>query len=174
MELLVPVDFSDCTNGLVDQASDLASKLGAALTLLHAVDLPAGLASAPLGGGDEPPSASELLERESQQLLAVYTGRARARGVAASGLTRRGLPGPVILNTAQEIGADMIVMGTHGRRGVARMLLGSIAEHVIRRAEIPVVTVRTLHRPECEARSCAVCDTDHTPLQQAIEAELDG
>lgn len=174
MELLVPVDFSDCTNGLVDQASDLAAKLGAALTLVHAVDLPAGLASAPLARGSDLRPASELLEEDSEARLAGYTERARGHGVSATGMTRRGLPGPVILSTAREIGADMIVMGTHGRQGVTRMLLGSIAEHVIRRAEIPVLTVRTLRRPECKARSCAVCDTDHTPLQRAVEVELDG
>ncbi len=172
MRLLVPIDFSDCTNGLVDQATELAARTGGSVTLLHAIQAPPGLGDAPLDGDAR--TADELLTGESRALLDRFAMRARARGVRATCITRAGAPEEVILAAATECEADMIMMGTHGRRGVQRMLLGSIAEQVIRRAEIPVITVRTQHRPECEARSCAVCATDRTAMQRRLELELEG
>jgi len=170
MTLLVPVDFSDCTRGLVDRAADLAARLGVGVTLLHAVEPPAGLIGATLPGG----SAAAQLSVESDNQLRYYLARIRAKGVDATGITREGAPEKVILESAESMEAEMIMMGTHGRRGVNRMMLGSIAEYVLRRAEVPVLTLRTQHRPECEARSCAVCSTHVTATESQLSVELDG
>jgi len=170
MTLLVPVDFSDCTHGLVERAADMASRLGVTITLLHAVDTPSGLVGARLPGG----AASEQLSDESSSQLRYYAAKARQTGVTVEGITRVGSPEEVILAAADELGAEMIMMGTHGRRGVNRLMLGSIAEFVLRRAEVPVITVRTQHRPECEARSCAVCSTHVTRTEARLAVELEG
>ena len=64
------------------------------------------------------------------------------RGVPISGQLRRGVPWECVLETAKETKADLIVMGTHGRKGLARALMGSVAEKVVRLSPIPVLTVR--------------------------------
>jgi len=68
----------------------------------------------------------------------------------------------------------MILMGTHGRSGVIRAWMGSVAEAVLRGATIPVMTLRTQHHPGCKAASCAVCSLGKTPVERAILGEVEG
>jgi len=171
MHLLVPIDFSDCTHGLVERAADLAARLGGRLTLLHAVEAPAELEGVALEGGR---GAGALLADEAAERLGFFSDLAAARGAPVDTAARPGAPGEAILAAADALGADMIMMGTHGRRGVARLVLGSIAEHVIRRASVPVTTLRTQRRPACEAASCAVCATDVTAARRRLRVELEG
>ncbi|MFT5460053.1 MAG: nucleotide-binding universal stress UspA family protein, partial [Myxococcota bacterium] len=170
-DLLVPIDFSDCTYGLVDRAAALARQLGVGVVLLHVTEVPLGGADLTLPDGSD---AHTALDTESIALLNGYSDRVGKLGVPVRVVTRHGAPGDTILAAATEMAPSMVMMGTHGRTGVARMLLGSVAEHVLRRARVPVVTVRTQHRPECTPASCATCDTHRTPAMRRVEAELDG
>lgn len=168
--VLVPIDFSDCTNGLIDQAADFARKLGHGVTLLHVTSPPADLGDAPIGDG----TGQAVLDGESSKLLSHFANRPSLLGLDVQAVTRHGAPGPAILEAAEATDAPLIVVGTHGRTGVQRMLLGSVSEHVIRRADVPVVSVRTQHRPECEASSCARCTTHITAAETRLRTELDG
>jgi len=78
----------------------------------------------------------------AQRAVEARVAAARVAGVTARGLVRTGVPADVIVRTAEEESAAMIVIGTHGRGGVARFLLGSVADRVVRTATCPVLTVR--------------------------------
>ncbi len=169
--LLVPVDFSDCTHGLIEQAAILAGRLGAGVTLLHVVEAPGDTGDLLF---DDGLSGSSLLRKESREILYRFSSSLRERDIEHELTTRQGSPGDAIVAASLESPPLMIMMGTHGRQGVARMLLGSVAEYVLRRAEVPVITVRTKHRPECAPRSCAVCTAHHTPTEARLASERDG
>ena len=134
--LLVPIDFGDVSAAAIALAKDLAAALRADIALVHACH---GI-SVPYS--ELPP---ELVER---QLTGAEAGAARAlealaaRTGADRTVLRHGEPADVVLEVAAEIGATMIVMGTHGRRGLPRLVLGSVAERVVRESPVPVVTVR--------------------------------
>ncbi len=171
--ILVPLDFSDCSPLLLAEAVQLARPLGARLTLLHVVEPPDGvLPETPIQPDPTGPITTvsrflvEAAEQRLPELLAVATGA----GVDAEARILVGRTADTVLE--QTDGHDLVIMGTHGRRGVARVLLGSVAEQVTRRADIPVMTVRTHHRPACEARSCSWCST-HVKLD-TIAAAAEG
>jgi nucleotide-binding universal stress UspA family protein len=172
--ILVPIDFGDCTHGLVEQASGLAKSLGARLTLLHVTDPPEGLGGLEFEADGGTQSSQELLDQEAHDRLRGYAALAEQAGVSVATRVVHGEPSEHILLGARQLSADMLVMGTHGRRGLARLVLGSVAETVLRESPIPVVTVRTKHRPECEASSCATCSTHVTPAMKRVQAEMDG
>jgi nucleotide-binding universal stress UspA family protein len=140
--ILVPHDFSDTAEHALSFALDLASKLGAHITVMHAYELPSyaypeGLAlTAELTGN---------IQRAAQSALEGVLTRARRPGLEIEAQLRQGVAWREIEACAAEKKADLIVMGTHGRRGLARALLGSVAEKVVRTAPCPVLTV---HLPE--------------------------
>ncbi len=172
--ILVPIDFGDCTHGLVEQASSLARSLDARLTLLHVTDPPEGLGGLEFDADGEQRTSQELLDQEAQDRLRGYAALAQQAGVSVTTRVVHGEAAERILLGVRQFDADMLVMGTHGRRGLARLVLGSVAETVLRESPIPVVTVRTRHRPECEASSCATCATHVTPAMKRVQAEMDG
>jgi nucleotide-binding universal stress UspA family protein len=176
--LLVPVDFSDCAPGVVDYAVKLARDLEARVVLLNVVELPAGLdPGAPIHPETgEDIAVAEYAAREAARNLDTYVLAAASLmpGVEIVGEVGRGTPVDSILEAADQYDARLIIMGTHGRRGLARVVMGSVAEHVLRRSERPVLTLRTQHRETCAARSCAWCTTHVTPAQSRVRAELDG
>lgn len=146
--LLVPHDFSECAAHALGEAVALAKVHGSSLVLLHVSPLPPNLSADAL---ITPPG-----EREAVR-VAEYTTRGATKDLEAiaAPLRRKGLDlgtraivapsGDVageICNVAKEIGAEAIVVGTHGRTGLSHLLLGSVAEKIVRRATIPVVTVR--------------------------------
>lgn len=153
--LLVPHDFSACAARALRVAGDLAELHRAAITLLHVSPLPPNL---PPDALVTPPGASsavrvdELTTRGARRQLEATAADLRRRGLEVRVLACAAESGDVakhILEAAAEIGADAIVLGTHGRTGLSHLLLGSIAEKVIRRAPVPVITVRS-HAPEAE------------------------
>lgn len=138
--ILVPVELGIETEPVLDYAVMLAAKLDAKIHLLHVV-------GRPLLGSEVAISVTEtdmdqILDRRLQQLEYLAAQRA---GKAAFGpvLLQIGDATAVIDATAAALGIDLIVMGTHGRRGVPRILLGSVAETVVRTACCPVLLVRT-------------------------------
>ena len=172
--ILVPLDFSDCATFVLAEAVRFARAFEARLVLLHASDAPRGLpltaiVRPPDGGAPLP--VETLLQADAEARLAPLLAQARAQGLEADGRVVFGRAAEVIVDVAAREGATLIVMGTHGREGLVRMALGSVAEAVMRHAEVPVVTVRMKHRAECVARSCATCDLGHSPVELALCAE---
>ena len=138
--ILVPTDFSDYANHALDYAIELANRLQARLTLLHVVQL------APLAMDDYDSSgfASYLEEMEAaaQQRMQACLRRARQQGLQGEALIVHEVPFQAIINTAQDQDADLIVMGTHGRTGLTHVLMGSVAEKVVRLAPCSVLVTR--------------------------------
>jgi universal stress protein A len=132
--ILCPTDFSPASGAAFEQAERLAASTGASLLVLHAQPRWTGIDAA--GQADD----------ETTQALSKI--QPRVAGVQVEYLVHGGPPGEVICWVAQERDCDQIVMGTHGRTGLAHLLLGSVAEYVVRHARCPVLTVRL--RPEKE------------------------
>jgi len=139
--ILVPTDFSASAEAALAWAIRLAELFGAQVTILYVLDpslgaiagLPAHYASMPAYG--------ELLETVRRETKSEMEKIAK-RYPQSKTVIREGSPRSVILDTATESGANLIVMGTHGRTGLAHVFFGSIAEHVVRHSTIPVLTVR--------------------------------
>ena len=135
--ILVPTDFSACSEQALDYAVELAGKLDAKLHLLAVIGIPAyGM---PELGVGVTAARIENLVQDSQHAVDQL---ARNRTGVAKTLVRTGDPRDVILQTAEELQVDLIVMGTHGRRGISRALLGSVTEMIVRTSPVPVLTVR--------------------------------
>jgi len=135
-KILVPTDFSETAEHGVQYALELAKALGAKVSLLYvyAIDTPES-------GGQ----AEEILresEQDARNKLEKAAAKYREHAALLSTLLANGDPSDAIVNTAGKIGADLIVIGTHGRTGVRRMLLGSVAETVLRAAPCPVLAIR--------------------------------
>ncbi|MFN8625129.1 MAG: universal stress protein [Candidatus Binatia bacterium] len=141
--ILVPVDFSKGSMNALKYATALGTSLKAELQLLHVVDQ-TYLASAPELMLANPKLATLLQEqwRAAEAQLAQIAADLKKHGRPVRALTKRGSPAQVIVDTARRGGVDLIVMGTHGRTGLAHALLGSVAERVVRTARCAVLTVR--------------------------------
>lgn len=139
-QILVPIDFSTYAEQALDYAVMLAHQLGATVHLVNAVGVPA--LGAPEIGLAYAASMIETIIVENRKALDKLAATYRDGGTIGQAIVRNGDPRDVILQTAEEIGADLIVMGTHGRRGLSRALIGSVAEMVVRTSPIPVLTVR--------------------------------
>ncbi|MCK6529197.1 universal stress protein [Myxococcota bacterium] len=144
--ILVPVDFSETSGRALDLAARLARDLGASIVLLHVGAVPEyPMAVIPPEVGTVPQVMIEMYERlAAQQRDALEkVAQDHVQGVAEYKLrTREGFPPEEILTEAAAEGCDLIVMGTHGRTGVSRVLMGSVAERVLRASQVPVLVVR--------------------------------
>jgi nucleotide-binding universal stress UspA family protein len=140
--ILVLVDFAECSQRALEVALELAAKYGASVEVLHvAITPPYMTPSVAVSLG--PIRMDELEEmgrREAeQQLDGMIAKTANAAGIGIRSTVVSGLPPEVILASAQN--ADLLVMGTHGRRGISRMFLGSVTERVVRECPKPVLVV---------------------------------
>lgn len=137
--VLVPVDFSDCSLDALEYAAMVAGQAKASIELLHVPE--------PVSYGlDFTFSHPEEREQKRERLTARL--QALSSALAASGLTvahhlRGGVPADSILDEARTLPCDLIVMGTHGRRGLSYVMAGSVAESVLRRTSCPVLTVHS-------------------------------
>lgn len=138
--VLCPVDFSDDARRAVDLAAALAAPDGAGIALLHAVELPVSYSGEPLL-----PGLIEDLDRRAAASLEQWAAELRARvAVPVATHSRIGRPGAQILAALdRDPSFDLVVMGSHGRTGVRRLVLGSVAEQVIRHASAPVLVARS-------------------------------
>lgn len=138
--ILIPTDGSDAVNPAVEMALSLAQTHDATLHVLFIVDQPTSVSGTGEGfsGLD---NLLDTLEEEGQQVTGEIGEQAADRGVEAERAVRRGNANEDILTYADDHDIDLIVMGTHGRTGVKRALLGSVTENVVRHSEIPVLTV---------------------------------
>ena len=138
--ILAPIDFSDCSLDALEYTIQIAKRFEASVTILHMLEwVSVGLDF----------SATEVAEggrvrRERESRVGELADLIRAQGLTAEAVIRGGgAPADVVLELAGERGADLIVMGTHGRRGLSRLLIGSVAEGVLRQAACPVITVKS-------------------------------
>lgn len=136
--ILVATDFGECSQDALEDAVQLAEKLDAKVHLVHVVTLQNSENAAPL-----PSVALEDTAVSAQRKLSAIAEAHRASGHLGEVVVRRGDPAPTILVAAQDLGADLIVLGTHDRRGLRRLVLGSVAEAVVRRAHCSVLVVRS-------------------------------
>ena len=137
--ILCATDFSDSAAPAERLAVTLAGPLGAEVVFLHvASEAPLWRESA---GTAQVRAVFEAQSKWAAGTLTERAGAVNAHGVSARWLLRVGGAWQEIVGAATEEHADLIVMGTHGRTGLDRLLLGSVAEHVVRRAPCPVVTV---------------------------------
>jgi nucleotide-binding universal stress UspA family protein len=140
--IVVPHDFSDMSDHALGYALDLAETLGARVTIVHAYEVP--MYGYPEGPALTVEMAAQI-ERAALNGLENVAKRSQRPGVEMRTALRHGPAWSEIDAVAKEALADLIVIGTHGRRGIARALLGSVAEKVVRTAPCPVLTV---HAPE--------------------------
>lgn len=134
--ILVPTDGSVGTAHVALQAIDLAEQYGATLHVLNVVDADVKSLIEGISGGDD-----ELASR-GQRAVERVERMARAHDVDVVTRIEEGDPAERILAYAAEIEADLVVAGTHGRTGIERRVIGSVAERIVRRAERPVTTIR--------------------------------
>lgn len=144
--ILFAHDFSGCAAGVESTVTDLALALGAEVVVCHVSELGHGLPPDTLitpRGEEHPRRLDDFTLQAAAMRLDAIAKRLLARGVKCR---TTALLGPIptgILRAAQEQSAELIVMGTHGRTGLDHLLLGSVAEKVLRQAEVPVLTLRT-------------------------------
>jgi universal stress protein A len=153
--VLVPIDFSATADRALEYAIALAQQLQARLTLLHVLDLTpvvmeemtAGVAATVL----------DAQETDAQHLLQASLDRVQRAGLQGEALLATGTSAQAIMDTAGAQAIDLIIMGTHGRTGLTHVLLGSVAEHVVRAAPCPVLVMRkTMDVLETPATSAPV------------------
>jgi nucleotide-binding universal stress UspA family protein len=149
--ILVPVDGSAASAQGLDEAIELARQLKARLRVVHVVE-PWVMAAAETG---TTPQVAESIRSGGAALLEESEKKVRNAGIEVDAELIEvigGQAGEWIVNRANEVNVDLIVCGTHGRRGVRRLLLGSDAEYIVRRSPVPVLLVRS---PESAAREAA-------------------
>ncbi len=142
MKILHPTDFSECADQAQQQAVRLAHAMGGEIVLLHvAVESP--LYGEGLMSMKEVRAVYAAARKWATATLEERAAAIREHGLATRVMLKAGVPHEEIVKTAAEERADLIVLGTHGRGGVERIFLGSVADRVIRTAPCPVVTVRS-------------------------------
>src|SRR3954470_17340496 len=138
-KILVPVDFSECSKKAVRYARALSKEHRAAITLLYVIPPPA-YPVGEFGGLEYGNLVADMRDGGEQQLARMAAAIQDETPVQTE--LRSGSPASEIVATAAELGSDIIVISTHGHTGLKHVLLGSVAEHVIRRAPCPVLVVR--------------------------------
>jgi nucleotide-binding universal stress UspA family protein len=141
MKILHPTDFSECATQAEAVAIDLARKLDAELVLVQVL-VEAPLYSEGFISRRQVQTVYDAQRKWSEETLEARAAQLRQSGIKTSWRVRMGAHYEEIVRTAEEEHAGMIVMGTHGRSGLNRALLGSVAERVTRLAPCPVLTVR--------------------------------
>jgi len=148
-KVLCPVDLSHEMSA-AEEAASLAKLLGAELVLLHVMGEPAFVVADPMitpaelpsTAGYALPALAEEYRTEMDRRLARLSDKLRAGGISVSTRLVRGATHEAIVSAADHEHADLIVMGTHARHGLQHLLLGSVAERVVRTAKVPVMTLR--------------------------------
>lgn len=160
--ILLPTDGSTGTAHVALQAIDLANQYGATIHALHVIDTDMRSVLTEVGSG------FDTLEQRGENAVGTVERLGQSHGIEVETEIRNGDPAETILAVADERDVDLIVCGTHGRSGVRRQLLGSVAERVVRHASQPVLTVQL---PETDV----TVETEQQARELASEAlEEDG
>lgn len=143
--ILCPIDFSECAERALDYAARMAKQFNAELRLVHAYTDPLAFVPFSRPNTAGPPTADraviESAQRHREKQIRRLQDMCAGHGVDAKVDEKEGEPRRVILDAAKELNADLIIMGTHGRSGAARMLMGSVAERIVRSSPCPVLVV---------------------------------
>ncbi len=137
--ILVPTDFAASSAEAVELAIILAKQFDAELTLLHAWELPVYPYMELMINVDE---LTKNVEKSAAQYLQTKLNEVKARVPRTKSVLKMGAPWQQIIDAINEVRPDLVVMGTHGRRGLSHALMGSVAEKVVRTSPVPVLTTR--------------------------------
>ncbi|MFI5315318.1 MAG: universal stress protein [Myxococcota bacterium] len=138
--IVVPMDFSAAAHRALELAKSFAKAAGPShLILVHGYYIPVEIEQYLVEKGDT--AFDRLSESVTKELEKMLTSLQEAK-ISSEYIARRGAPERIVLEVAREKHADLIAMGTHGRRGLSHLFLGSVAERVVRSSEVPVLTVR--------------------------------
>lgn len=140
--ILVPVDFGEPSEHAVDLALTMAARFDARVTLLHVAWMPPYYYSAYAEGLAFP---TDEMETRARTALDEMLAKAKKRYEKVDGLLVPGMAWEKIIEAIGTTGADLVVVGTHGRRGLSRVFLGSVAEKVVRHSPVPVLTTAGTH-----------------------------
>lgn len=138
-DVLVPTDGSGCAEAAVDVALDLATAFDAEIHAVSVVDVNTVAAQSELTNAR---LVLDELEDQAQAAVDRVADRTRSRGLGGETAVLQGSPASALMDYTEENGVDVVVMGTHGRSGLGRFLLGSTTERLIRHASVPVMSVR--------------------------------
>ncbi len=140
-KVLIPSDFSELSTKAIDVAFPMVKQLGAEITFIHVIERL-----------DHPDDMTALFDEgyaymmdRARALLNDLVIRSTQENIKANSEIANGIPYVEISRMAEELGADLIIMGTHGRKGLDHMLMGSQTERVVRMATCPVTTIKTRH-----------------------------
>lgn len=141
MKVIVGIDFSDHSRRALEAATQLARDLDAGLVLVHALPRP-GL-GAPREGRMDPITAvqQESTLHDAMEMSETWARGPRAKGLEAEVVAEEGGAADLVLRVARDMKAALVVVGTHGRSGLKRVVLGSVAEAIVRGSKVPVVVV---------------------------------
>lgn len=139
-KILFPTDLSDLSFAAAEVLASVASRFDAEVYALHVVEPFPGVM--PGEGSAMPPGAAKEAERKAMTRLDELLRQNLPGLQAVVKVARHGDPRTQIVRCARELGVDLIVMATHGRTGISHVLLGSVAEQVVRYAGVPVLTVK--------------------------------
>jgi len=138
--ILVATDLSSCAASAADVAAELARQVKATVDVVTVVDtLPLGEA---YGDASYRAERIAVIHDEARQKAAAFADRHFGANTSVKVHVRDGTTSKEIVQAAQDLGSDLIVVGTHGRTGLAHLVIGSIAEKVVRSSVVPVLTVR--------------------------------
>ncbi|MFY9269234.1 MAG: universal stress protein [Candidatus Manganitrophaceae bacterium] len=140
--ILLGTDFSDYSKEALDYALFLAKSFEAELYLFHAFEQPVFMPGVNGRVGPEIITWIQGFKEEGWKKLEALAEKMKKEGVKAHPLLKEGVPYREMLNAAKEVKADLIVLGTHGRSGLDRFMMGSVAERVVRQAPCPVFLVK--------------------------------
>jgi nucleotide-binding universal stress UspA family protein len=139
--ILAPTDFSDLSKQGLKSALELAQSFGAKLLLIHVVEPPPypveGILPSPLDS-----TLLDDLERQANQEISKMLANMQGSAVEVEGRVVVGVPYRKIVEVAEEEKADLLVVTTHGRTGLVHLVMGSVAEKIVRTAPCPVLTIR--------------------------------
>lgn len=138
-KILIPTDGSETAQHAIEHGIKLAKALDSRVIGLYIVDISAFVGLHAEGIWQ---NMKELLKEEGNKTLSAFENSAKKAKVKYEAILREGVPSEDIVKVAEERGVDLIVMGTHGRSGLDRFLLGSVTEKVVRSASCPVMVVR--------------------------------
>ena len=138
--LLLAIDFSESSSAVVDVALELAKRFSATIHIVHAFDLPIPLVT-PYEVAI-PEAYLDQTRKAAAQKLAAVVGQVTAQDVRVESHLAESPAASAIARTAEEVGADLVVMGTHGHTGIKHLVLGSVAERTMRLAPCSVLVVK--------------------------------
>ena len=139
MTILAPTDFSELSNVAMEYAFSMANRFGAKIVFFHSLDW--GKPTSGMAAFYE--EVYVVTKERANALLNDLVQRAKRMGIEAEAVVTDGSPFVEIIQTSRKIGAELIIMGTHGRTGLSHVLIGSQAERVVRQASCPVLTVKS-------------------------------